>query len=165
MDRSGSRHALRVTGLKPTYGRVSRYGLLAFASSLDQIGPIAASVEDAALATSVLAGRDPRDATSVEAPVPDFTGAVSEGSLNGLRVGVPRALMAEGVEPDVLRALHQALEVLAGRAPSWSTSTPQPARLAAYYLIATAEASSNMARTTASATAFAPRAARDATEM
>jgi aspartyl-tRNA(Asn)/glutamyl-tRNA(Gln) amidotransferase subunit A len=137
-----------VTGLKPTYGRVSRYGLLAFASSLDQIGPIAASVEDAALATSVLAGHDPRDATSVEAPVPDFTGAVSDGPLNGLRVGVPRALMAQGVEPDVLSAVHQALEVLAGRGATLVDVDLPHSRhgIAAYYLIATAEASSNLAR-------------------
>jgi aspartyl-tRNA(Asn)/glutamyl-tRNA(Gln) amidotransferase subunit A len=137
-----------VTGLKPTYGRVSRYGLLAFASSLDQIGPITASVEDAALATSVLAGHDPRDATSVEAPVPDFTGAVSDGPLNGLRVGVPRALMAEGVEPDVLSAVHQALEVLVNRgATVVDVELPHSRHgIAAYYLIATAEASSNLAR-------------------
>ena len=137
-----------VTGFKPTYGRVSRYGLLAFASSLDQIGPIAACVEDVALATSVLAGHDPRDATSANAPVPDFAGAVSEGSLTGLRVGVPRALISNGVEPDVLKAVEAALEVLAGRgAKLVDVDLPHSRHgIAAYYLIATAEASSNLAR-------------------
>jgi len=137
-----------VTGFKPTYGRVSRYGLLAFASSLDQIGPIAACVEDVALAVSVLAGHDPRDATSAHAPVPDFAGAVSDGSLTGLRVGVPRALIANGVEPDVLAAVEAALEVLAGRgAKLVDVDLPHsPHGIAAYYLIATAEASSNLAR-------------------
>ena len=137
-----------VTGFKPTYGRVSRYGLLAFASSLDQIGPIAACVEDVALAVSVLAGHDPRDATSANAPVPDFAGAVSDGSLTGLRVGVPRALIANGVEPDVLAAVEAALEVLAGRgAKLVDVDLPHsPHGIAAYYLIATAEASSNLAR-------------------
>jgi aspartyl-tRNA(Asn)/glutamyl-tRNA(Gln) amidotransferase subunit A len=137
-----------VMGFKPTYGRVSRYGLLAFASSLDQIGPIAAGIEDVALATSVLAGHDPRDATSANAPVPDFAGAVSEGSLSGLRVGVPRALISDGVEPDVLGAVDTALEVLAGRgAKLVDVDLPHSRHgIAAYYLIATAEASSNLAR-------------------
>src|SRR5688572_24442769 len=81
-----------VVGLKPTYGRVSRYGLLAFASSLDQIGPMATTVEDVALALSVIAGHDPRDATSSRAAVPDFSTETSVDSLKGVRVGVPRAL-------------------------------------------------------------------------
>ena len=137
-----------VTGLKPTYGRVSRYGLLAFASSLDQIGPIATTVEDAALAMSVLAGHDPRDATSVDAAVPDFIGATADSSLSGLRVGVPRALIAEGVEADVLAAVEQAVEVLRGRgATIVDVDLPHSRHgIAAYYLIATAEASSNLAR-------------------
>jgi aspartyl-tRNA(Asn)/glutamyl-tRNA(Gln) amidotransferase subunit A len=101
-----------------------------------------------ALATSVLAGHDPRDATSVEAPVPDFSGAAGDGSLSGLRVGVPRALMAEGVEPDVLSAVHAALDVLANRrAALVDVDLPHSRHgIAAYYLIATAEASSNLAR-------------------
>jgi aspartyl-tRNA(Asn)/glutamyl-tRNA(Gln) amidotransferase subunit A len=137
-----------VTGLKPTYGRVSRYGLLAFASSLDQIGPITACVEDAALAASVLAGHDPRDATSVASAVPDLTGAATESSLNGLRIGVPRSLIAEGVEPDVLSAVLQALDVLANRGATLVDVDLPHSRhgIAAYYLIATAEASSNLAR-------------------
>jgi aspartyl-tRNA(Asn)/glutamyl-tRNA(Gln) amidotransferase subunit A len=137
-----------VTGLKPTYGRVPRYGLLAFASSLDQIGPITATVEDAALAFSVLAGHDPRDATSAVAALPDLRTALREPSLRGVRVGVPRALMAEGVEPDVLAAVEQALGVLeAGGAVLQSIDLPHSRHgIAAYYVIATAEASSNLAR-------------------
>jgi aspartyl-tRNA(Asn)/glutamyl-tRNA(Gln) amidotransferase subunit A len=137
-----------VTGFKPTYGRVSRYGLLAFASSLDQIGPIAACVEDVALAMTVLAGHDPRDATSADAPVPDFAGGVSDGSLSGLRIGVPRALISNGVEPDVLQAVEEALTVLAGRSAKLVDIDLPHSRhgIAAYYLIATAEASSNLAR-------------------
>jgi aspartyl-tRNA(Asn)/glutamyl-tRNA(Gln) amidotransferase subunit A len=137
-----------VTGFKPTYGRVSRYGLLAFASSLDQIGPITACVEDAALASSVLSGHDPRDATSVDAPVPDFASTAGEDSLTGMRVGVPRALIAEGVEAGVLSAVEAALDVLAGRgAKLVDVELPHSRHgIAAYYLIATAEASSNLAR-------------------
>ena len=136
-----------VTGLKPTYGRVPRYGLLAFASSLDQIGPIASTVEDAAIALGVIAGHEPRDATSVAAPAPDLP-ALENASLDGVRVGVPRALLAEGVEPDVLSAVEAALDVLAARGAILRTIELPHSRhgIAAYYLIATAEASSNLAR-------------------
>lgn len=137
-----------VTGVKPTYGRVSRYGLLAFASSLDQIGPIATTVEDAALAFSVIAGHDGRDSTSADAPVPDYGSAIGEASLRGVRVGVPRALIEEGVEPDVLQAVEQALTVLERCGASVRDVELPHSRsgIAAYYLIATAEASSNLAR-------------------
>ena len=137
-----------VAGLKPTYGRVSRYGLLAFASSLDQIGPIATTVEDAALTFSVIAGHDPRDSTSVAAPVPECGGMIADTSLKGVRVGVPRALMRDGVEPGVLLAVEQALGVLEQcGATLKEIDLPNSARgIAAYYLIATAEASSNLAR-------------------
>ncbi|MGH9309077.1 MAG: Asp-tRNA(Asn)/Glu-tRNA(Gln) amidotransferase subunit GatA [Vicinamibacterales bacterium] len=137
-----------VVGLKPTYGRVSRYGLLAFASSLDQIGPITTTVEDAALAFSVMAGHDPRDSTSTPAHVPDCGEAVTTTSLKGVRVGVPRALLQEGVEAGVLEALEQALVVLE-RAGATLVTVELPHSghgIAAYYLIATAEASSNLAR-------------------
>jgi aspartyl-tRNA(Asn)/glutamyl-tRNA(Gln) amidotransferase subunit A len=137
-----------VVGFKPTYGRVSRYGLLAFASSLDQIGPIATCVEDAALALSVMAGHDPRDATSVDAPVPDCGSALAAESLKGVRVGVPRRLLAEGVEPGVITAIDQALDTLETCGATIVTiDLPHSDHgIAAYYLIATAEASSNLAR-------------------
>ena len=137
-----------VVGFKPTYGRVSRYGLLAFASSLDQIGPLACTVEDAALAFSVIAGYDPRDATSVDAPVPDCGEAVAATSLARIRVGVPRALLSEGVERGVIEALDAALGVLeqAGATLVDVDLPHSPLGIAAYYLIATAEASSNLAR-------------------
>jgi aspartyl-tRNA(Asn)/glutamyl-tRNA(Gln) amidotransferase subunit A len=135
-----------VTGLKPTYGRVPRYGLIAFASSLDQIGPIASTVEDAALAFSVIAGHDPHDATSVAAAVPDLSAAST--SLRGVRVGVPRALMSEGVEAGVLAAVEDALQMLEAQGAVLQAIDLPHSRhgIAAYYLIATAEASSNLAR-------------------
>jgi aspartyl-tRNA(Asn)/glutamyl-tRNA(Gln) amidotransferase subunit A len=137
-----------VVGLKPTYGRVSRYGLLAFASSLDQIGPIATTVEDAALALSVVAGHDPRDATCSRAPVPDFSTETSVDSLKGVRIGVPRALVGDGVEAGVLAAFDQALAVLADRGAAIVEIDLPHSRHAipVYYLLATAEASSNLAR-------------------
>jgi aspartyl-tRNA(Asn)/glutamyl-tRNA(Gln) amidotransferase subunit A len=137
-----------VVGFKPTYGRVSRDGLLAFASSLDQIGPIATTVEDAALAFSVMAGHDPRDSTSVAAPVPDSSSAIEAASVKGVRVGVPRALIADGVEPAVRDAVEQAVSVLEQRGATVTTVDLPHSRhgIAAYYLIATAEASSNLAR-------------------
>jgi aspartyl-tRNA(Asn)/glutamyl-tRNA(Gln) amidotransferase subunit A len=137
-----------IVGLKPTYGRVSRYGLLAFASSLDQIGPMATSVEDVALALSVIAGHDPRDATSSREALPDFNTDTSGDSLKGIRVGVPRSLLAEGVEPGVLSAFDQAIVVLEERGASVLEIELPHSRHAipVYYLIATAEASSNLAR-------------------
>jgi len=136
-----------VVGLKPTYGRVSRYGLLAFASSLDQIGPIAQSVEDAALALSVLAGADPMDATSSGASVPDFAAALG-ADLRGLRVGVPRAFVSEGVDPAVRGVFDAALDTLSGLGATLVDVDLPHARFAipVYYLVCTAEASSNLAR-------------------
>jgi aspartyl-tRNA(Asn)/glutamyl-tRNA(Gln) amidotransferase subunit A len=137
-----------IVGLKPTYGRVSRYGLLAFASSLDQIGPMATCVEDIALALSVIAGHDPRDATSSSEPVPDFNTDTFSDSLRGTRIGVPRTLLVEGVESGVLSAFDQALGVLEARGASLIDIELPHSRHAipVYYLIATAEASSNLAR-------------------
>src|SRR5476651_1053067 len=103
-----------VVGLKPTYGRVSRYGLIAHASSLDQIGPLTRSAYDAALTLNVLAGSDPADATSATEPVPDYTAALT-GDVRGLRIGVPRALLDQGIDEDVSRAMHAALDVLKAR--------------------------------------------------
>jgi aspartyl-tRNA(Asn)/glutamyl-tRNA(Gln) amidotransferase subunit A len=136
-----------VVGLKPTYGRVSRYGLLAFASSLDQVGPIATTVADAALALEVIAGRDGRDATSTAAPVERYTEALT-GDVRGLRIGVPRGLLKDGVDPEVLAAFDAALLVLQEHgAAIVDVELPYTAQaIPVYYLIATAEASSNLAR-------------------
>jgi aspartyl-tRNA(Asn)/glutamyl-tRNA(Gln) amidotransferase subunit A len=137
-----------VAGLKPTYGRVSRYGLLAFASSLDQIGPLATTVEDAALALGVIAGHDPRDATSAPLAVPDFAESASARALKGLRIGVPRHLLAEGVEPGVLTAFEEAIATLTACGATIENIELPNSRYAipVYYLVATAEASSNLAR-------------------
>ena len=138
-----------VVGLKPTYGRVSRYGLLAFASSLDQIGPFATSVADAALALQVIAGPDPRDATCATGAVGDYPGALT-GRVEGTRIGVPRALVSEeaGVNPEIRAAFERAVETLRQQgAEIVDVSLPHSAHaIPVYYLIATAEASSNLAR-------------------
>ena len=137
-----------VVGLKPTYGRVSRYGLLAFASSLDQIGPFARTVADAALALAVIAGPDRADATSSREPVPDFTAALT-GDVKGLRVGVPRTFVTRrrgrGREGRLRRGARRAAQA---PAPRSSTSSCRTRRYAVpgYYLVCTAEASSNLAR-------------------
>jgi len=136
-----------VVGLKPTYGRVSRYGLVAFASSLDQIGPLTHDVRDAALVLRVIAGHDRRDATSIDAPVPDYAAAL-DGNIRGLRLGIPAEYFAAGTDPEVARAVRAAIDVLRGLGATLrdlSLPTTDYA-LAAYYLIAPAEASSNLAR-------------------
>ena len=139
-----------IVGLKPTYGRVSRYGLLAFASSLDQIGPLARTVADAALVLDVLAGHDPRDATSADAPAGDCAAALA-GEAAGLRVGVPRALLERGdagIDGEVLSAFEEALAALAalGAVPVDVELPHAEYAVPVYYLIAPAEASSNLAR-------------------
>jgi aspartyl-tRNA(Asn)/glutamyl-tRNA(Gln) amidotransferase subunit A len=136
-----------IVGLKPTYGRVSRYGLLAFASSLDQIGPLTRTVGDAAIALSVLAGADPADATSAPEPVPDYTAALT-GEVRGTRIGVPYGLLDSGVDPEVAGALREALTTLVARGAALvEIDLPHaPAAVPVYYLVATAEASSNLAR-------------------
>jgi aspartyl-tRNA(Asn)/glutamyl-tRNA(Gln) amidotransferase subunit A len=136
-----------VVGLKPTYGRVSRYGLLAFASSLDQIGPFTLTVEDAALAFQVIGGADPKDATTSPEPVPDALGALT-GDVTGLRIGVPRAFLGDGVDPDVQRAFDEALQTLQSRGATLvDIDLPHAGYgIPVYYLICTAEASSNLAR-------------------
>ena len=102
-----------VVGLKPTYGLVSRYGLVAFASSLDQIGPITSTVEDSATVLGVIAGHDPRDSTSIEAPVPDYSSSLAEG-VAGMRVGVPKEYFVPGMEAGVEQAVRAAIDVLSG---------------------------------------------------
>ena len=136
-----------VVGLKPSYGRVSRYGLLAFASSLDQIGPFARSVSDAALALSVLAGADPCDATTAREPADDFAATLT-GDVKGIRIGVPRAFVSEGVDAQVRRAYDAALDTLRGSGALLVDVDLPHARYAVpvYYLVCTAEASSNLAR-------------------
>ncbi len=137
-----------VVGLKPTYGRVSRYGLIAFASSLDQIGPFSRTVADAALALQVVGGHDPRDATSAPDAQPDYLAALDQG-VEGLRVGVVSELLAmDGVAPDVAARARAAAEALeAAGAQVQEVSVPAVTYgLSAYYLIAPAEASSNLAR-------------------
>ena len=136
-----------VLGLKTTYGRVSRYGLIAFGSSLDQIGPFARSADDLATLLGVIAGHDGRDSTSANRPVPDYREALSD-DLSGVRIGVARALLQDGVEPAVLDAFNASLHELA-RAGAVITDIALPhASLAipVYYLVANAEASSNLAR-------------------
>ncbi|MES2201741.1 MAG: Asp-tRNA(Asn)/Glu-tRNA(Gln) amidotransferase subunit GatA [candidate division FCPU426 bacterium] len=136
-----------VVGLKPTYGRVSRYGLVAFASSLDQVGPITKTVRDAALLSAVLDGYDPMDSTCVDQAVPDYQAALGQG-VQGLRIGLPKEYFAEGLEPEVRVAVMAAvtrLEKLG--ATIVPLSLPNTAHcLSVYYLLAPAEASSNLAR-------------------
>jgi aspartyl-tRNA(Asn)/glutamyl-tRNA(Gln) amidotransferase subunit A len=136
-----------IVGVKPTYGRVSRYGLIAFASSLDQVGPFATDVRGAARVLKVLAGHDPHDATTLDAPVDDFE-AACENSVNGLRVGIPREYFGEGLDAEVDVAVRRAVSCL-----EQYGCTVKPVSLphtkyavATYYVLATAEASSNLAR-------------------
>ena len=137
-----------VVGLKPTYGRVSRYGLVAFASSLDQIGPITKDVPDAALLLNAIAGHDPMDSTSADLPVPDYTKALKKKDVKKLKVGVPVEFFAEGLDPEVEQAVRAAIEELKNLGGQ-ITEIQLPrtdAAIAVYYVIATAEASSNLAR-------------------
>ncbi len=136
-----------VVGVLPTYGRVSRYGLIAFASSLDRVGPLAATVRDAAVMLGVLAGKDERDATSADRPVDDYVGALAE-PVAGLRVGVPEEYFGEGLDEEIRGAIEAALDGLKARGcelvkvklPHTKYAIPT------YYVLATAEASSNLSR-------------------
>ncbi len=136
-----------IVGLKPTYGRVSRYGLMAFASSLDQIGPLTHTVEDAALMLAAIGGHDGHDATSSSEQLPDLLAALT-GEVTGLRIGVPRAFLGDGVDPAILAAFNAALATLAARGATLvDIELPHAGYgIPVYYLIATAEASSNLAR-------------------
>jgi aspartyl-tRNA(Asn)/glutamyl-tRNA(Gln) amidotransferase subunit A len=136
-----------ITGLKPTYGRVSRYGLVAFASSLDQIGPMAWTARDCATLLGAIAGHDPRDATSAPEPVPDYTAALT-GDVRGLRVGVPREFFVDGMHPEVASTIQTAIETLrSAGAEIVEVSLPHTKySLPVYYIIAPAEASANLAR-------------------
>ena len=136
-----------VVGMMPTYGRVSRYGLIAFASSLDHIGPLTKTVKDAALVLQQIAGRDPLDSTSAEVPVPDYAAAI-EQPIAGLRLGIPQEYFAEGLDPEVKEAAESAITKLqAAGCRIVPISMPHTKyAIPTYYIVATAEASSNLAR-------------------
>ncbi len=136
-----------VLGLKPTYGRNSRYGLVAFASSLDQVGIFARKVEDVARVLGVIAGRDPHDATTADVPVPDYTASLT-GDIKGARVGFPRALFGEGLDEEVGNAVKAVVDVYRDLGAEIVDVDLPHAKyaIAVYYIIATAEASSNLAR-------------------
>ena len=136
-----------IVGFKPTYGRVSRYGLIAFASSLDQIGPMTRDVADSAVMLQAIAGHDPRDSTSSTRPVPDYLATLGNG-VKGMRLGVPKEYFVAGMEPAVEQAIHDAIRLLEQQGASIEeVSLPHSdVALPAYYIIAPAEASSNLAR-------------------
>jgi len=136
-----------VVGLKPTYGRVSRYGIIAFASSMDQVGPMTKDVRDSALLLQVLAGRDPADSTSANRPVPDYAAALT-GAIKGIRVGVPKEYFVSGMQPEVEKAVRDGIHELEKQgAVILDISLPHTEyAVAVYYIVATAEASSNLAR-------------------
>ncbi len=136
-----------VVGMKPTYGRISRYGLIAFASSLDQIGPFAKNVRDAAILLGVVSGHDPRDSTSAREMVPDYTESLENG-VRGLKIGIPREYFIQGMDPEVDAAVQEAISVFEKQgAEIHEISLPHTEyALPVYYILAPAEASSNLAR-------------------
>ncbi len=136
-----------IVGLKPTYGRVSRYGLIAFASSLDQVGPFGKDVEDCAIMMGAIAGHDPKDSTSADLPVPDYV-AEAKKSVKGLRIGIPKEFFPEGLNKEVAETVKTAIAELEKQgAEVVEVSLPaSPYGLAAYYVLAPSEASSNLAR-------------------
>ncbi|WP_214628349.1 Asp-tRNA(Asn)/Glu-tRNA(Gln) amidotransferase subunit GatA [Paenibacillus agaridevorans] len=136
-----------IVGLKPTYGLVSRFGLVAFASSLDQIGPLTKNVEDSAYVLQAIAGYDASDSTSAKVDIPDYTAALT-GDVKGLRIGVPKEYLGAGIDPRVKEAVMDALRVYESLGATWEEiSLPHTEyAIAAYYLLASSEASSNLAR-------------------
>lgn len=155
-----------VVGFKPTYGRVSRYGLVAFASSLDQIGPITKDVEDCAILLAAISGYDPHDSTSVNVPVPDYKGSLVK-DVEGIRIGIPEEYFVSGMDPQVERAVQEALVILEKLgAKVTKVSLPHtPYAVAVYYIICTAEASSNLARYDGVKYGFRSKQGRDLMEM
>lgn len=135
-------------GLKPSYGRVSRYGITAFASSLDQAGPLCRTVEDAAILLGAVAGADPHDQTCLDRPVPDYRAALAGASLQGIRLGVPKEYFVEGTDPEVMACVRAAIDkAAAAGAEIVDVSLPHTEyAVAVYYICATAEASANLAR-------------------
>ena len=155
-----------VVGLKPTYGRVSRYGLIAFASSLDQIGPFTKDVEDCAIMMNVLAGYDPRESTSVQADVPDYR-QYAGGDIKGWKIGIPKEYFIEGIDPEVSAAIKKAITVIekcGGQCVDISLPHTEYC-LAVYYIIAPAEASSNLARYDGVKYGYRTSEARDLLDM
>jgi aspartyl-tRNA(Asn)/glutamyl-tRNA(Gln) amidotransferase subunit A len=155
-----------IVGLKPTYGRVSRYGLIAFASSLDQIGPMARTAHDAATVLSVVAGPDDFDSTASQEPLADYVGSLT-GEVRGIKLGVPRKMLEQGVEASVCGCFYSALDILRGRgAVLVDIELPHaPFAIATYYIVATAEASSNLARYDGARYGLRVENARDLREM
>ena len=155
-----------VVGLKPTYGRVSRYGLVAFASSLDQIGPITKDVKDTALLMNVIAGHDPKDSTSADVSAPDFTKALKK-DVKGLKIGMPKEYFIEGMDPEVEKAIRDAVKTLEGLgAKVVEVSLPHSDyAVATYYILATSEASSNLARYDGVKYGFRAQGSKDLLEM
>jgi aspartyl-tRNA(Asn)/glutamyl-tRNA(Gln) amidotransferase subunit A len=155
-----------IVGMKPTYGRVSRFGLIAFASSLDQIGPFTKDVEDCAIMMNALAGYDPRESTSVRAEVPDYRQFIGR-DINGWRIGIPKEYYVDGIDPEVSMAVKIAIEVIekcGGQIVDISLPHT-PYCLAVYYIIAPAEASSNLARYDGVKYGFRAAEARDLMDM
>ena len=136
-----------VVGMNPTYGRVSRFGLIAYASSFDQIGPITRTVKDNALLLNAISGHDEKDSTSANVEVPDFTAALT-GDINGLRIGVPKEYFAEGVSEASKQAVKDALKVLEEKGATWEEISLPHSKyaLSTYYILASSEASSNLSR-------------------
>jgi aspartyl-tRNA(Asn)/glutamyl-tRNA(Gln) amidotransferase subunit A len=155
-----------VVGLKPTYGRVSRYGLIAFASSLDHIGPLARTVQDAALVLRAIAGRDPMDSTSADVPVPDYVEELKK-DVRGLRIGVPKECFGDGLDSEVRASVEASIEKLAGKGCEVvPVSLPHAAyAIPAYYIVATAEASANLARFDGVRYGFRSRDARTLSDL
>jgi len=153
-------------GMKPTYGRVSRYGLVAFASSLDQVGPLTKDVRDCALLMNAICGHDPLDSTSIARPVPDYTEALQDG-LKGIKIGIPREYFGQGLDPEVDRTVRAGIDMLreAGAEIVEVTLPHTDYCVAVYYLIAPAEASSNLARFDGVRYGFRDRTADSLIEM
>ena len=155
-----------VVGLTPTYGRVSRYGLIAFASSLDHIGPLTKTVKDSALLLQHIAGRDPLDSTSADVPVPNYADEI-ERPVRGLKLGVPKEYFGEGLDPEVRRAVEAAIQKLAAAGCEVVEISLPHAKYAipTYYIVATAEASSNLARFDGVRYAFRTKGAKNLSQM
>src|SRR5437660_572272 len=155
-----------VVGLMPTYGRVSRYGLIAFASSLDHIGPLTKTVKDSALILRVIAGRDPLDSTSAEVPVPNYVEQI-EKPVQGLRIGIPKEYFAEGLDSEIRAAVETAIAKLEEAGCKAVPISLPHTRYAVptYYLVATAEASSNLARFDGVRYAYRSKAAKSLSQM